>query len=606
MRMNNKPAFFILIIGLLLPLTLASQNTPEQDAIISVERIWDLAQHNAFTGLIEFNNKLYCSFREGSAHVFGINGSVRVIASDDGQNWYSVAHLYEKDIDLRDPKLSVTPDNRIMINIGGSVYVGNKLVKMIPMVSFSDKSGRNFSFPQKLVIDKKIKTDNDWLWRTTWHEGMAYATVYQYAETESKLQLVKSTDGIKFNYVTTLDLLGKPNETTLRFKGDKMIAIVRRESESRFGFIGTSIPPYKKWKWEELDSRLGGPDLVILPNGEMIIGTREYPADFNQKMILAKVTTEGNFRKLVTLPSGGDCSYPGLVVKDDILYVSYYSSHEEKTAIYLAKVWLDRLQHWLAMEETPAPFVLSDKSGKVELASPDKNAEIRYTLDGSDPTQSEGFIYSKSIQISKSTALRIQSYQPGKLSSKMIVTVIGTDVYQSAQNVDTDLKPGLFYIYHEGKVTRTKDIESLPKTANGISSKFSIDKRDRNENFAFHFEGYIDIPKDGLYTFYLSTNDGSMLFLNGEEFINNDGPHGEREVSSATSLREGKHKIGLKYFQLGGGHLLKVFWKGSGFEKTEIPASVLFHLKKMTVELNFFSVPGHKLRNKGEYFFMNK
>jgi hypothetical protein len=576
--MNNHLVLFIYLSGLLSPFTVSSQNTPEQEAIISVERIWDRAQHNAFTGLIEFNNKLYCSFREGSAHVYGINGSVRVIASDDGQNWYSVAHLYEKDIDLRDPKLSVTPDNRIMINIGGSVYVGNDLVKMVPMVSFSDKSGENFSFPQKLAVDKKIKTDKDWLWRATWHKEIAYATVYQTAGKEWKLQLVKSDDGINYKHVTTFDLGGGPNETTLRFKDDKMIAIVRRESESRFGFIGTSDPPYKKWKWTELDSRLGGPDLLILPDGKMITGTREYPADFNQKMILAKVTTEGNFRKLVTLPSGGDCSYPALVVKDNILYVSYYSSHEEKTAIYLAQVWLDRLQHWLAMEATVVPFVLSDENGKVELACPAENAEIRYTLDGGDPTQSEGLIYTKPIQISKSTALRIQAYQPGKLPSKMIVTVIGTGIFQPAQKVDAALTPGLLYIYHEGEISRTNNIESIPKVETGIHSNISIDKRGRNENFAFQFEGYIDIPKDGWYTFFLSSNDGSILYLNDDEFINNDGPHGEREVSGATSLREGKHKIGLKYFQMGGDHLLKVFWKGPGFEKTEIPASVLFHL----------------------------
>ena len=38
------------------------------------------------------------------------------------------------------------------------------------------------------------------------------------------------------------------------------------------------------------------------------------------------------------LPSGGDTSYAGLVEHDELIWVSYYSSHEDKTAIYLAKV----------------------------------------------------------------------------------------------------------------------------------------------------------------------------------------------------------------------------------------------------------------------------
>jgi len=44
---------------------------------------------------------------------------------------------------------------------------------------------------------------------------------------------------------------------------------------------------------------------------------------------------------LVTLPSGGDTSYPGLVWHDGELWMSYYSSHEGKTSIYLARIAID-------------------------------------------------------------------------------------------------------------------------------------------------------------------------------------------------------------------------------------------------------------------------
>ena len=48
----------------------------------------------------------------------------------------------------------------------------------------------------------------------------------------------------------------------------------------------------------------------------------------------------GTLTEFLTLPSGGDTSYPGLVWHDDQLWVSYYSSHEGKTSIYLARVKL--------------------------------------------------------------------------------------------------------------------------------------------------------------------------------------------------------------------------------------------------------------------------
>ena len=48
----------------------------------------------------------------------------------------------------------------------------------------------------------------------------------------------------------------------------------------------------------------------------------------------------GKLAEFLKLPSGGDTSYAGLVWREDVLWVSYYSSHEGKTAIYLAKVRL--------------------------------------------------------------------------------------------------------------------------------------------------------------------------------------------------------------------------------------------------------------------------
>ena len=345
----------LLILLLMLPTVIFAQNSPEQEAIISVERIWDRAQHNAFTSLIFHNNKFYCSFREGSGHTPGINGTIRIIASDDGQNWYSMAHLNVADVDLRDPQLSVTPDNRIMLNIGGSVYSGGELIKMQPMVSFSDKTGRNFSSPQNIKVDDKIKTDEDWLWKVTWHKGTAYSAIYQPTTEGSILQLVKSSDGIIYSYITTLKIPGQPNETTLRFTSEgKMTAVVRRGGNNPHGYIGVSDLPYKKWKWNELEGRLGGPDFLILPNNKMICGTREYLSDGENKMILAKITNAGDLTKLVTLPSEGDCSYPGMVIKDNILYISYYSTHEGKTTIYLAKMRFEKLENWLKIETTSA------------------------------------------------------------------------------------------------------------------------------------------------------------------------------------------------------------------------------------------------------------
>lgn len=551
-----------------------SQNTPEHDLVISVERIWDRATHNAFTSLIDFNGKLYCTFRESDGHVSDINGTIRVITSNDGQNWVSVAHIFERGVDLRDPQLSVTPDNRIMLNIGGSIYTNGKLEGMKPKVSFSETDGKNFSTPQNISIDEKIKSGKDWLWRATWHKGKSYATIYQPTK-EKSVQLIVSDDGINYKFITTFDVIGG-NETTLRFTSDnKMIAVVRRDRDQN-GFIGNSKSPYNEWEWNELESRLGGPDLILLEDGSMLCATREYPPDHKEKTILAKVELNGKFTKLLTLPSGGDCSYPGFVLRDSILHVSYYSSHEEKTAIYLAKI-VDLKYGYESFERVIQPVVVSDKNGIVELSCKDNLAEIRYTLDGSIPTSLNGYKYEEPIEVNGTVLLRAVALKYRYPESEVIRKHIGTDIFQKSQVVNNKLQTGLKYEYYEGQAKNALEIKELPKIKSGIASYVTTSTRTRDENYAFIFTGHIKIPEDGAYTFYLTSNDGSRLFLNDELAINNDGAHGKREESVLLSLSKGYHKIKLSYFQLGGGQTLELEWSGDNLNREVIPASVFYH-----------------------------
>lgn len=298
---------------------------------VSVARIWDAGQHNAFTDLIRFHDRWYCCFREGDAHVGG-DGKLRVLESTDGDKWSSAVLLGEEGIDLRDPKLSVTPDDRLMIVAGGSVYRGKELVGRQPRVAFS-KDGRDWTAPQRVL------SEGEWLWRVTWHEGRAYGVSYAMTsknDTDWRLTLWSSLDGVRYDRITPLNVDGQPNETTLRFMPDgEMIALVRREGGNRHGWIGRSRKPYTEWKWHETGYRLGGPDFIRLPDGQMWAAGRTYGKEARTALAVFSPTT---YEPVLTLPSGGDCSYPGLVWHDGLLWMSYYSSHEGKSSIYLARI----------------------------------------------------------------------------------------------------------------------------------------------------------------------------------------------------------------------------------------------------------------------------
>src|SRR6186713_1912896 len=108
-----------IILGIILIALQASASLE----LISVKKIWDAGAHNAFTDLTRFRGSWYCTFREADDHVGG-DGRIRVLTSRDGEKWESAALVAEAGIDLRDPKMSITPDNRLMIVTGGSVYGG--------------------------------------------------------------------------------------------------------------------------------------------------------------------------------------------------------------------------------------------------------------------------------------------------------------------------------------------------------------------------------------------------------------------------------------------------------------------------------------------------
>ena len=307
---------------------------------IEVVKIWDQAPHSAFTDLLRFNDAFYCTFREGTAHVKGHDGTARVLRSTDGKNWTSVASLKMEGLDVRDPKLSITPDNRIMVLMDVETTKDDKVILRKPYLSFSDKSGLEFSSPRLSAVDERIATWSDWVWRVTWDKGVGYGIIYQ----GDNVYLLKTKDGSYFEKVSKIDVDGRPNESTIRFdKNGKMYVLIRREEKDKRGVFATADAPYQDWKLSYMDQRLGGPNFIFLDDTTLCIGSRLYPAidtAGNKAHTTAIFITDlsGKIRKTINLPSGGDTSYPGMVIYDGKLWYSYYSSHEGKTSIYLAKI----------------------------------------------------------------------------------------------------------------------------------------------------------------------------------------------------------------------------------------------------------------------------
>lgn len=310
--------------------------------IVDVRKIWDEAPHNAFTDLIRFRNRWYCTFREGKGHV-SPDGSLRILTSSDGEKWESAALIASKLGDLRDAKLSVAPGNRLML-LGAAALPPGGPHRHQSLVWFTGDG-------KKWTEGQPVADPDYWLWRVTWHKGAAYGLAYSTAQDRNRwrLRLYKSTDGKRFEtLVADTGIANAPNESAIRFRADgTAVALVRRDpykgdppipESAATALIGTARAPYTDWQWKDTGVRVGGPNLLLNPAGDLAV-VRLY--DGGARTSLCRVDTDAaKIEEVLKLPSGGDNSYAGMVMHEGLLWSSYYSSHEGKTSIYLAKLRL--------------------------------------------------------------------------------------------------------------------------------------------------------------------------------------------------------------------------------------------------------------------------
>ncbi|WKN42865.1 PA14 domain-containing protein [Tunicatimonas pelagia] len=140
-----------------------------------------------------------------------------------------------------------------------------------------------------------------------------------------------------------------------------------------------------------------------------------------------------------------------------------------------------------------------------------------------------------------------------------------------------NVQPGVEAYYYQGRWDNMPDFAEETLKNAYIEENFLLDQRSRNNNFGFSFEGYIDVPADGYYTFTVGSDDGSQLLIGNQLVVDNDGLHAYQERTGIIGLEAGLHQITVRYFDRRGGESLKVFWQNAVDNKAEVPAEILYH-----------------------------
>jgi hypothetical protein len=139
-----------------------------------------------------------------------------------------------------------------------------------------------------------------------------------------------------------------------------------------------------------------------------------------------------------------------------------------------------------------------------------------------------------------------------------------------------NLKPGVGYNYFEGKFKSTGELATAKILKSGTLKNISLELAALHDSFAFEFNAFLKIPKKGVYRFYTYSDDGSKLFIDGKEVVNNDGSHGAKRADGKIALDEGFHEFRVLYFEDYMGNELEVGFSSIGIRECKIPDEFMY------------------------------
>jgi alpha-L-fucosidase len=209
----------------------------------------------------------------------------------------------------------------------------------------------------------------------------------------------------------------------------------------------------------------------------------------------------------------------------------------------------------------------------VTLSTQIPNAVIRYTIDGDEPTANSQA--AKTLVLKRSTTVKARTFLHNKPITETSTASFEKVTPAPAMKISS-LSPGVSYSVYEGEWSKLPEFDSLKPSSSGVVKDFDISSKQGSDNYGFAFNGLIKIPTDGIYNFYISSDDGSQLLIDDKILVDNDGLHGIVEKNNEIPLAKGYHAIKVLFFERSGGDALHVQWKGPGVSNQIIPASVLF------------------------------
>ncbi len=203
--------------------------------------------------------------------------------------------------------------------------------------------------------------------------------------------------------------------------------------------------------------------------------------------------------------------------------------------------------------------------------------EIRYTIDGTDPTPVSK-LYSGPFKIRGNATVKARGFAQGKSITPVLEGKFVRETPRSAVAAG-EFEPGAAYQFFRlaESLETTKALRGRKADQEGVAESLALPDSQLPNQFGMIFDGYLRVPRRGVYTFHTVSNDGSVLFIGDEVVVDNDSPHPARVRSGQIALEAGFHRFRLEYFQAGAAKALEVQIEGPGMPKQKVSAEMLAH-----------------------------
>ncbi|MGN7516144.1 MAG: alkaline phosphatase family protein [Allomuricauda sp.] len=224
----------------------------------------------------------------------------------------------------------------------------------------------------------------------------------------------------------------------------------------------------------------------------------------------------------------------------------------------------------------PAGGVFKADSVAVVMQNPNNVGEVRYTIGNNLPTLQNSQVYRDTFYLKQTNMVKAGVFQNDRL-----VSTITEGSFRIVPKTKQD--PVKFRVYQVNGIEKLPDFTSLNPIYKGFVTEFShkqvLTDDMPQEQVAVVFESYLEVSEEGQYGFFTNSDDGSKLYVNGTEIVNNDGDHGVLERSGSLKLSKGTHLVRVEYFNGVGGYHLDVKYSGPHIPKQIIPANHLYREK---------------------------